>query len=244
MEFTYTGYKRLITKMMEAGYMFCSYCDWKDKERCTILRHDVDYDLFKSLQLAQIEFTLGVKSTYFVLVTSNFYNPFSKESYDCLRQIIDLGHNIGLHFDEVRYPDAIGEMDQISELIQKEADILGQAVGRDIDVVSMHRPSNKLINSNLEIPGIVNSYNEIFFKKFKYLSDSRRRWREPIDEIIEGAKYDRIHLLTHAFWYNDEECDLSNSLSEFINGGNKRRYYWLLDNITDLESVINREAIS
>lgn len=78
---------------------------------------------------------------------------------------------------------------------------------------------------------------------FKYLSDSRRRWREPIDTIIENREYNRIHLLTHAFWYNDEECDLHDSVSRYINDGNKCRFNWLLDNITDLESIMSQEEI-
>ena len=51
---------------------------------------------------------------------------------------------------------------------------------------------------------MINSYGQTFFHDFKYLSDSRRRWREPVEEIIRSGTYDRLHILTHAFWYHKQ----------------------------------------
>lgn len=109
--------------------------------------------------------------------------------------------------------------------------------------MSMHRPSKNILDADLKIPGIINSYGQILFKEFKYLSDSRRRWREPVDEIIASKEYNRLHILTHAFWYNNEEIDIHDSVSGFVNNGNLERYQWMESNITDISSIMKKTEI-
>lgn len=82
----------------------------------------------------------------------------------------------------------------------------------------------------------------MYFRKFKYLSDSRHRWREPIDEIIDKG-YRRLHILTHPFWYNEEEKDLHGSVYELVNKMNDQRYLYLADNFTDLKSVMGKDEV-
>lgn len=182
----------------------------------------------------------GIKSTYFVLLTSDFYNVFSRKNTDCLKQIISLGHDIGLHFDELNYPDIVGDKDKIIKAIIKEAEILSEVIQMPVKTVSMHRPSKAILESNLEIPKIINSYSKVYFKDFKYLSDSRRRWREPVEEIISSERYERLHILTHAFWYHDEETSMTKTIQNFISRANSDRYITFEDNFTDLKSVLNK----
>ncbi len=239
MEFTYRAYKELIYRLRNNGYEFSDYKTWMTTKRPVIFRHDIDYDIKKSVKLAEIENDVGISSTYFVLISSDFYNVFSKESYDGIISIYERGHSIGLHFDELRYPDYRGNKTFIAKKIQEEATYLSKAIGIDIDTVSMHRPSQGLLESNLEIPGIINSYNQVFFKDFKYLSDSRKKWRESLDEAIGNDN--KLHILTHAFWYNEVETSIHDDISCFINDGRKRRYEWLESNISDLSSIVSEK---
>ena len=82
MDFTYTAYKGLIHSLLQNGYQISTYKDWQTTSKCAILRHDIDNDIEKALTLAEIEKSAwgGVKSTFFVLVTSDFYNIFSGHS--------------------------------------------------------------------------------------------------------------------------------------------------------------------
>lgn len=84
-EFTYSAYKNLIHLLQTGGYRVCSYHNWQDTARCVILRHDIDSSLGQAMALARVERELGVSSTYFVLLTSDFYNPASKGSVEKLR---------------------------------------------------------------------------------------------------------------------------------------------------------------
>lgn len=242
MDFTYDDYRALIASLRTHHYCFRTYLDWQDNERCVILRHDIDNDIKKALQLAQVERDLGVRSTFFVLVTTDFYNVFSMQNERLLKQVAACGHDIGLHFDEVRYPEITTPEDAV-QLILREVQLLELALGKKVSTVSMHRPSKMILEVDLQIPGIINSYGQTYFKEFKYLSDSRRRWREPVDEIIAAEKFEKLHILTHAIWYNDRQMNIHDSISQFVNGGNRQRYEAERENITDLASIMREDEI-
>ena len=67
MEFTYDAYENLVSKLEKYGYQFASYHDYKSFQKCVVMRHDIDYSLQKSVELAELENQLGIQSTYFVL---------------------------------------------------------------------------------------------------------------------------------------------------------------------------------
>lgn len=236
MNFTYESYKGMIELLRTHGYEFVGYHDYEKDGKCVILRHDIDNSIEKAVALAEIEKALGVRSTYFVLLTSDFYNVASAKSIAGLKRIADLGHEIGLHFDEMAYPEE--NRNDVPGLIKREADILGQILGMDIRSVSMHRPSKETLAADYKIPGVVNSYGQTFFHEFKYLSDSRRRWCEPVLDIIAQGEAQRLHILTHAIWYNYQEETIAETLNKFITSANHERYLTEKDNITDLDSIL------
>ena len=229
----------MIQSLKEHNYTFSDYHDYESYPRCVILRHDIDNSIEKSIQIAELEAKLGVKSTYFALITSDFYNVASKKSQEGLQKIQKLGHEIGLHFDEMAYI----ELDSVVGAIKKEAGILSDIIGTEISTVSMHRPSQKTLEANYEIPGMINSYSKTFFNDFKYLSDSRRRWREPVLDIIKSGQYDRLHILTHAIWYNEVEEDIHDTIKKFVTSANQERYFQEKENIKDIESILDISEI-
>lgn len=240
MQFTYDGYQRLLDLLKEQGYCFCSYHDYSDSPRCVILRHDIDQSLDKAITLAELEHEAGVRSTWFVLLGCDFYNPASKTSLEKIQHIAALGHEIGLHFDELAYSD---DFVPVKDRILREAHILEEICGLPITAVSMHRPSKATLEADLNIPGMINSYGYTFFHDFKYLSDSRRRWREPVEEIVSSGAYERLHILTHAIWYNKEELDIASSVLAFVKEANIQRYNSMKENISDLGSILPEENI-
>ena len=107
----------------------------------------------------------------------------------------------------------------------------------------MHRPSKEIIESNLTIPGMINTYSSKFVNDFKYVSDSRRRWREPVDEYIINETYNKIQILTHPFWYNETELELRDSILGFIESSKRYRYDILNNNFSNLEEIMNKDDI-
>lgn len=236
MRFTYSGYEELVRKLREHGYAFCSYEDYCRDSKCVIMRHDIDYSLEQAVRLAQLENKLEISSTYFVLLSSDFYNPASASSYKQLHQIMDLGHRVGLHFDETAYCyDQFG----IDYYIKKEARILGDLTDTAIHTFSLHRPNKRFLETELKIDGLINSYGTEFFSGFKYLSDSRRSWREPVLDIVDSEQYQRLHILTHAFWYHDRDVSMKETILSFINQAEEDRTTVLDDNITMLRGILS-----
>ncbi len=195
------------------------------------------------MEFARFEWEKGVKSTYFVLVTGDFYNIFSRHNRKVIRDIIDLGHEIGLHFDQTVYGELALDTHTIREKILCEAEQLKTVTEKNVNIVSMHRPSRQILEGDLQIPGMTNSYGRLFFKEFKYISDSRRNWREPVESILTSGEYRRLQILTHSFWYYDEEKDLHDTVKSFICGANRERYDNYKNNFTDLESVLGLNEI-
>lgn len=240
MKFTYKAYSDMLLSLSDNGYTVCSYEDCDKYEKNVILRHDIDYSVKKALSLAQVEYEMGVKSTYFVLLTSPLYNLAGKDVLNSIKSIKKMGHDIGLHFDETNYDVPDGSEEYMKDCILKEISLMQEIIEEKVNVVSMHRPSKQCIEADYDLSPIINSYSSQFFKGYKYLSDSRRHWRENVDEIILSGEYKKLHILTHAFWYDREESSLEKTVSDYIMSGNSDRYEIMQDNISKLESIMDK----
>jgi hypothetical protein len=243
MEFTYKSYMDLLQLLRNKEYVFNFYHEDVNKsEKSVILRHDVDFSIENAYQMAKYENELGVKSTYFVLLSTNFYNIFSRESTKMLEDIMELGHEIGLHFDEKRYE--CKSIDEMVRYAENESFILGNLLKRKVKVISMHRPSLLVLENDIKFDNLINSYSTIYFKDMKYISDSRMNWREDAFATIDSDNYNRLHILTHPFWYSSNVESMDYKLKEFINNAKSERYNILNDNFRNLEEVIKLEDIS
>lgn len=242
MNFRYSDYNYMIGLLKRKKYNFCNYKNYNNFKKFVILRHDIDFKLEDALEIAKIEKDNDINSTYFVLVSSDFYNVFSLKSSQILKDIISLGHEIGLHFDETKYK--INDIDKLEFYINKEKETLKQAIDKDVNSVSMHRPSKWLLDSNIKFDNLINTYSKYFFKEIKYLSDSRMLWRENVLDIIEKQNYNKLHILTHPFWYSDKEENMESKIYDFINDAKIDRYKLIQQNFKNLESVLTMQEIN
>lgn len=239
MNFTYDAYKKLVNTIRGQGYEIANYHNYKSYDKTVILRHDIDFSLERAVEFAILESSINVKSTYFILIRSDFYNPMSKKSLKSIRTILDYGHDIGLHFDEMSYSKKYISERGIETIIMDEVNILSEILkGYKVKSVSMHRPSQETLSANYKFDNLVNSYSKEFFNNFKYLSDSRMTWRENVEQVIKNKKYNHIQILTHPFWYKLKEKSRKEIIEEFLNSSNSDRYNILNDNITDLDSIL------
>jgi len=233
MEFTYEGYISFLSLLRKNGYEI--YGDYNDDEcesgkKICVLRHDVDFSLDKAEEMAAIEKDNGISSVYFFMLTGNYYNSFSKRGCEIINNIRQFGHSIGLHFDEtVYYGESDLTREEYIELIKREASMLEYTIGSEVKMVSMHEPSQRFLKMNLAIPGMINVYSDIFFQKYKYLSDSRMKWKENIEDVVKSNLYSRIQLLTHPFWYHKNELSRKDILKEFVSKGSSYRMSALME---------------
>ena len=63
--------------------------------KCIILRHDVDDRKLNSLQTARLENELGIRGTYYFRMVPESFDE------DVIRQIYELGHEVGYHYEDL-----------------------------------------------------------------------------------------------------------------------------------------------
>lgn len=241
MKFTLDAYRDLLSLIKKKNYRICDYHNYSAEDKFVILRHDVDFDLRKAAKFAKLENEMGVRSVYFVLISSDFYNVLSSYNHKCIQDIIECGHEIGLHFDETKY--AGQDMEQIKSAIYDEVKMLEAMIGQKVETVSMHRPSKEMLESELELEYAVNTYGKAFFKNIKYVADSRMNWREDIERILTNEECKKIQILTHPFWYSEEERTITDNLKRFVLRASEERYKELNENLRDLDSVLSRKDL-
>lgn len=242
MKFTLQAYKDLLVLLREHNYSICNYYNYLCHDKFVILRHDVDFDLRQATKFAKLESEMKIKSIYFILISSDFYNVLSSYNYNCVKEIIKYGHEIGLHFDETKYSGR--DIEQIKAAIYEEIHLLEAIIGQRVKSVSMHRPSKEILESELELDQVINTYGKTFFRDIKYLSDARMNWREDVERIVKNEENLKIQLLTHPFWYTETERTITENLKKFVLRASEERYKELDENLRDLESVLSIEDLS
>lgn len=241
MNFTYVSYAKMLSLLRENHYIISTYEDFQNSNKCVILRHDVDFCLEAALRFAELEYKNGIRSTYFVLLATDFYNLFHKKANDLIKEIRGLGHYIGLHFDETNY--SISNKEELVHYVEKEVSLMSQALEMDIKSVSMHRPSKWLLEADVQFDSVINSYSKLFFHNFKYLSDSRMYWQEDVYKTIQSNSFERMHILTHPIWYGEEERTIKDIILHLIRDQKDRYYDNVRQNIRDLDVVLLRKEI-
>ena len=235
-DFTYSSYSQLISNIVKNGYTFTNYHQHENVVNPCIICHDVDFDVEKALNLAKFEIDKhSLQTTYFILINTDFYNVFSNTVNQMIKEMIKMGHEIGLHFDETCYPS---HCLSIVEHIKKEITLLEQIIEHPVKAVSMHRPSKTTLEANLVIPCAVNRYSKLFFNDFKYLSDSRHNWKEDVESIVFSKQYSKLHISTHPIWFTEQKESCKDKLISFVNSANMKRYESMNNNFSNLDKIL------
>ena len=191
MIFSYKKLEDLFDKINELGETktFKSFSNQKE----FLIRHDVDYDLKKAYELAELENKKGIVATFFVLPTTPFYNIMAKENQEILSSILKMGHEIGLHYDL--------SIDDTQHFFDLNIKILEIAVKQKIHSVSLHNPS---VHGNFkEFKGYNNAYSFPFFNEKYYISDSCFDFRgKNIFDHIKLIKENSIQILLHPIHFS------------------------------------------
>ncbi len=201
-DFTYESYKSLIILFQRMSFVFVSFEEnFKSNQRGrVILRHDVDLSLDKALNIAKIDKSLGISSTFFLLISSPFYNLNTYKSLSIVKQIIKMNHSIGLHFDITNYK--VRNQEEFIRKLDFEINLLSSIIGISIEKFSLHRPASYPVSFEIlkDHKGFVHSSH---YKNCKYISDSSMNWRENVLEYLELDAFANYQLNIHPIWYDD-----------------------------------------
>ena len=178
---------QLLKDFQSAGYKFADFFDY-EPDNCVLLRHDIDFSIDDAVEMAGIERQVGVNSTYFVLLTTSFYNSLSSSSRALIGKLHSLGSKIGLHFDPTAY-------DHVDTGFALEKETFEKVFELPLRIVSLHRPRDFLLENNRQLEGVRHTYEDEFFRSMSYISDSGGSFR--FEEPLRSAAFEArktIHL--------------------------------------------------
>lgn len=187
---------KLFYEQLQAKKEILTFSEY-DGQNCFLIRHDVDYDLNKAYKMAKFENEMGIKATYFILLSSDNYNAFTIENQKLIISIKEMGHEIGLHFD----PSKLGN--DLTQHFENHVLFLSKMIDEPIFSVSIHNPS--IHNEYPEFSGYNNAYSKHFFNPTNYLSDARFdfRGKEPF-RFIETISDTVTQISLHPIHFSDD----------------------------------------
>jgi hypothetical protein len=194
--FSLIEYAALVSDLLTHGYVSRSVEEIAEPHDgpALYLRHDVDVHITGIEQLGRIEAEFGVVATYYVPLTLPF-NPFYPENTAILRELVAMGHRLGLHYDLTTYPegDSAGR-----ERLNREVAALGEITGVMPRTICMHNPSLHGKDRFRGVDGYVHPHDPRYADGLLYVSDSCRAWRD--NELLRCFGEDpprRLLLNTH-----------------------------------------------
>lgn len=203
--FTLKNYQRLVALAIDRGFYFISYTDDFLEERKDVLwRHDVEFEPDIALKMAEIEYSLGAKATYFFQMHSPYYNLFDPHYTKVFNKIKSLGHNVGLHFDSHYY--GIDNENQLNEYIELDKIYFETVLNVKIDVYSFHNTTSFTQRCLARTyGGLINVYSSFFREHFDYCGDSLGYWRfDVLGEMLENPNVRHLQVLTHDANWSEE----------------------------------------
>lgn len=148
-------------------------------ENFCVIRHDVDRRPQNALNMAELEYTMGLKSSYYFRAKPHTFKP------EIIREIAGLGHEIGYHYESLS--DTQGDMKLALEDFRLNLEKLRKLA--QIRTITMHgRPLSRFDNRDLWLNqenhtlllkqlGILGAiYLDINYSDIAYISDTGRNW--------------------------------------------------------------------
>lgn len=244
MDFTYSSYTAFVSELLQNGYQLVDFGPPSTlpplTERFVVLRHDVDVSLRAAVRFAEHEADHGIRSSYFVMITNQFYNAHSSDGRRALGRLRSLGHSIGLHFDETIHH--VPSTEAFNEACSREAAELMDVSEGSLVGVSFHRPISTRLGATIELTApLPHSYLPAYIHDIEYCSDSTGRWRfGPPNERPAVAEGRPLHLLTHPIWWGEQHEAPEERLGRFV----QRHQAWLVRTLAGEVSVVARDSAS
>lgn len=204
--FTETGYRNLMEAFLQSGYSFELFDGKYSTKKLVYLRHDVDFSVEFAYQMALIDQSLGISSTFFFLPNSELYNLYSQRVSNLVNGIIGMGHDVCLHIDS----DALNNLETVIACFKM------YYPRSNTSVISFHQPNG--IPPNYYLPeGMIDVYSAQFFSAIEYASDSGGEWKYGYPLFRTAFKQkNSFQLLTHPLWWMTLGGDINNAIYRLV----------------------------
>jgi UDP-GlcNAc3NAcA epimerase len=208
-DFSQSKYSELLEILKSKDFSFISFDRYNDainnNEQFVLMRHDIDFSLEAALEIARIEKEKGVRATYFFMLRNEFYNIFSEKGTRVIREILSLGHHLGLHFDCAAL-DPPTDKDSITSQCANEVSIIENWFNERVQAISFHRPCKLVLSGDPCLSGkLPHTYSSNLTSKVSYVSDSRGEWKYGHPTEMKAFRDKKpIQILTHPIWWKSQ----------------------------------------
>lgn len=229
-EFTYTSYLSLLRELGER-YAIRPLRDFDAADEPRLyLRHDIDLCPQAALQLAEREAAAGFASTYMFIPTSPLYSL----SANNLLPIVDLGHEVALHFDYLTSGISDpADSHAMGKEIERQCRVLEEWTGVGVASLSFHRPIPQFLRGPDFLYGKVNAYASTLMDCYR--SDSAGKWRQDPHDASGPV----VQLLTHPIWWGDDHIEPVDRLEQYAQakGGGDRIAALIAETVPGVQSA-------
>lgn len=220
-------YKKLLNEALKHGYKFIRiedyYVNYHNKgltlpKKTIIMRHDIDRDPRYALKMASLEYSLGIKSTY--------YFRWCTVDPQIIKKIKLMGHEVGLHYETLAKYAEIYRINKASNItpeiilkfraaLKQEIKVFSLKYGKIKTIASHGHPKNRQLglNNHLILRGEnLLDYNILGMAESiptSYtISDTGGVWSNTFTPL-HMIKDDRgpIKILIHPVWWNQYETE-------------------------------------
>jgi len=215
MKYNKQNYRQILEKVIARGYKFANYLDidLESSKKQIILRHDIDYSVGMALEMARIDASYSVRSTFAVLLSSPLYNPLSPANIEAIDEIHTLGHHIALH-----HLWTLGRPEEEIRLgIVRGMQVMKHFFPYIQPVFVWHNLMQSTLSSQVETSDIVNACGTKVTEKMHYISDSVTR-RTPEELLSAVGQYKLLNMLIHPLIWMGEKDDMVSMISHTLIG--------------------------
>jgi len=227
--FTFDYYQTLLETLQEDSFTFILEPDaLKSTKKSIINRHDIDFHPPYALRTGLIEESLGIKSSYYFLLDSLFYNAFSKDVINIIHQLKEMGHSVNLHFDSTS--QSCRNLNELESRLNSQKLIWRSVFGFELDSFTFHMNNDFTKNCNAEYySGLLNAGLLARQPLVSYISDSNGFWASTPQESTSLEIKDSLLLLTHPEWWNDKKLTTHERFNFFLDEKRKALSDWYED---------------
>ncbi|MGL5895116.1 MAG: hypothetical protein ACRCZM_10970 [Bacteroidales bacterium] len=196
MDFTLQIYKNLLTALKNDDYEFYTFEEFlniNDVKKIVVLRHDIDKRPKNALDLGYIEYSMGIRASYYIRVVKGTWDE------SVVKQLVEWGHEVSYHYEDLTFTK--GDYDKA--WIQFKHNLAKIREFYPARTVCMHgSPLSKWDNRRLwerydyRTLGIVaEPYFDVDYSKMLYITDTGRGWnnskasvRDKVDQNNDNLK--------------------------------------------------------
>ena len=219
-DFTVSKYLDICRAALDSGYTPITVKDYFTfetlPERFVIMRHDVDDapDIPYTLDFARKEADLGISSTYYFRVFDGVFDV------EAVKEVADLGHEIGYHYDTLSNKSG-GDVKAAIKLFESELEMLREVC--DVQTISQHGGPLRSDLKTSSAGDIFRIVKSLFFDKQTFTSFKNKTLWDEFDFKDFGVIGDALLSVdfSDVAYFSDTGRSWSDStrLNDFLEAG-------------------------